>query len=348
MLFSELLIDWYGQNRRSLPWRDTQDPYRIWLSEIILQQTRVNQGMPYYRRFLEHFPQVGDLASASEEEVLALWQGLGYYSRARNLHAAARTIQNEYGGVFPADYGKIKALPGIGPYTAAAIVSFAFNLPYPVVDGNVIRFVCRLDGIYDPVHSSVCRRKIERLLAERIDTGSAGLFNQAIMEFGALACTPVNPLCRRYPGACPFQESCHAFAHGAVAHLPVKEKKRILPVWQLHYVLVCEGDSIWLRKRGYDDLWRGMYDLPVLPHAPAVDAAPAVCETEGVVFLEHRIQALSHRKVHFYFYKAESGTFRLKEYLEKQKDCIRVKKNSLSKYAFPVSVRRFLKDLTIF
>lgn len=349
MDFAEQLISWYGQNQRSLPWRNTKDPYRIWLSEIILQQTRVNQGLPYYQGFLEHFPKVGDLASASEQEVLALWQGLGYYSRARNLHAAAKIIQNEYGGVFPADYQKIKALPGIGPYTAAAIASFAFNLCHPVVDGNVIRFICRLEGIYEPVQSSLCRKKIEESLAGRIDRKEPGAFNQAIMEFGALACTPLNPLCRREPGACPFAHVCHAFAHGAEAHLPVKEKKKPLPVWQLHYVLVFDrNDTVWLRKRGYDDLWRGMYDLPVLPQSPALDAVPAVCEAAGISFLEHRTQVLSHRKLHFYFYKAEAGASGLRKYLEKQENCFRVKKNSLSKYAFPISVRRFLKDLTIF
>ena len=347
MTFSEQLINWYGQNQRSLPWRNIQDPYRIWLSEIILQQTRVNQGLPYYQRFVERFPKVGDLASASEKEVLALWQGLGYYSRARNLHAAAKIVQKEYGGVFPADYEKIKALPGIGTYTAAAVASFAFNLCHPVIDGNVIRFICRLDGIYEPAQSALCKKTIEKTLYERIDRQNPGVFNQAIMEFGALACTPLNPLCGQ--GQCPFQSVCHAFEHGAVAHLPVKEKKKPLPVWQLHYMLVLDqDDTLWLHKRGYNDLWRGMYDLPLLPQSPSLEAPPVVCEAEGISFLEHRTQTLSHRRLHFYFYKADAGTFGLRKYLESQKDCLRVKKNSLSEYAFPVSVRRFLEDIHIF
>lgn len=349
MKFSELLIDWYIQNRRQLPWRNIHDPYRIWLSEIILQQTRVNQGMPYYLRFVERFPDVKALASASEEEVLALWQGLGYYSRARNLHAAAQTVQNEYGGVFPADYEKMKALPGIGPYTAAAIVSFAFNLPYPVVDGNVIRFICRLDGIYEPVQSSACRKQIEKLLAERIDSKKPGTFNQAIMEFGALACTPVNPLCMRAGEVCPFQEVCYAFQHKAIAHLPVKEKKKPLPVLQLHYMLVLDcNDTVWIRKRGYEDLWRGMYDLPVVPQASIGEMTPVACEALGLRLEAHYTQTLSHRKVHFYFYGADLSQPWVKEFLTNQKNCVRVQKNSLSKYAFPISVKRFLKELTIF
>lgn len=349
MQFSELLIDWYIQNRRSLPWRDIHDPYRIWLSEIILQQTRVNQGMPYYLRFVERFPDVKALASASEEEVLALWQGLGYYSRARNLHAAARAVQNEYGGVFPADYEKIKGLPGIGSYTAAAIVSFAFNLPYPVIDGNVLRFICRLDGIYEPVQSSACRKQIEKLLVERIDSQKPGTFNQAIMEFGALACTPVNALCMRAEETCPFQEVCHAFRHKAIAHLPVKAEKKPLPVLHLHYMLVLDkNETLWLRKRGYEDLWRGMYDLPLVPQVSDKKMESVVCEAPGLHLAAHYTQVLSHRKVHFYFYRADLSEPWVKEVLTNQKNCVRVKKNSLSKYAFPISVKRFLKELTIF
>ncbi len=345
MIFSELLIDWYEQNRRSLPWRDIRDPYRIWLSEIILQQTRVNQGLPYYERFLERFPTVRHLASASEEEVLRCWQGLGYYSRARNLHAAAKIIHERHKDVFPGTYEEIRALPGIGPYTAAAIGSFAFDLCHPVVDGNVIRFICRLDGIYEPANSAVCRKKIGELLSGRIDCARPGTFNQAVMEFGALACTPQSPLCSQGSGACPFGNVCHAFAHGATDILPVKEKKKSLPVCHLHYLLVYgKDDTVWLRKRGYDDLWRGMYDLPVLPLS---DEVPAVCEREDIVFLAHYSQNLSHRKLHFYFYRAEPDTPWVEKCLSEQAGCVEVKKNELERYAFPVSVRRFLKDLAI-
>lgn len=264
------LLVWYNENRRDLPWRNTEDPYRIWLSEIILQQTRIVQGLPYYLRFVESFPTVADLAEAPESKVLKLWQGLGYYSRARNLHSAARIIHREYADRFPDNYAGIRSLPGIGDYTAAAIASFAFNQKYPVIDGNVIRFVCRLNGFFEPAPSTALYKKIGEWLDKEIDPIQPGLFNQAIMEFGALACTPSGYICRNDPQNCPFSEECHAFRNSVIETLPVKKKKEALPVWEFHYLFIHDSEHLWVRKRGYDDLWRGMFDFPLWKFFPAL------------------------------------------------------------------------------
>ena len=201
-----LLLDWYEQNRRDLPWRNTQDPYLIWVSEIILQQTRVAQGLDYFVRFTNRFPDVAALASASEEEVLKYWQGLGYYSRARNMHAAARMVMEQHGGIFPSDYASVRALKGIGDYTAAAIVSFAWNQPYPVVDGNVYRVLSRWYALDTPIDSTSGKKLFAQLAEEQLNRKAPGLHNQAMMELGAIQCVPQHPDC----GVCPFQEHCLA------------------------------------------------------------------------------------------------------------------------------------------
>ena len=195
MEFSVLLRQWYEENKRDLPWRGESDPYKIWVSEIILQQTRVNQGWDYYLRFIEHFPTVRALAEAPIEEVLKVWQGLGYYSRARNMHFSAQQIMREYGGRFPQEYQQIRRLKGIGDYTAAAIASIAFHLPYPAIDGNVLRFVCRLHGIHDNIMQPATKQKITTLCKILMEETEPGTFNQAMMEFGATCCTPQNPHC---------------------------------------------------------------------------------------------------------------------------------------------------------
>ena len=242
-----------------MPWRGERDPYRIWLSEVILQQTRVEQGRAYYQRFLRAFPRVVDLARASEREVLTLWQGLGYYSRARNLHRAARVVAEELGGEFPRDYAGLLALPGVGPYTAAAIASFAYGLPTAVVDGNVYRVLARQFAIDEPIDKPAGRRRFAELANRLLDEANPGAYNQALMDFGATVCTPRRPTC----AACPFADACAARAAGRVAELPRKAGKAARRTRYLDYVHVRDSAGrLLLRERGGGDIWQGLFDFP--------------------------------------------------------------------------------------
>ncbi|MBW3545278.1 MAG: A/G-specific adenine glycosylase [Bacteroidetes bacterium] len=260
-LLASRLIDWYERNYRDLPWRNTRDPYRIWLSEIILQQTRVQQGLPYYQRFVNAYPTVQALAAAPEQEVLRLWQGLGYYSRARNLHACARVLVSDHSGQFPNAFELLQKLPGIGKYTAAAIASFAFGQAVPVVDGNVYRVLARLFGETTDIGSPAAFRVFFRLAQQLIDTSRPHLFNQAIMEFGALHCTPQKPLCLY----CPLQQHCWAFAHEQQQALPVKEKKTKVRTRNLHYVVIASPEGkLLMRQRPAGDIWQGLFDFYLL------------------------------------------------------------------------------------
>ena len=260
MDLSQILMDWYRKNQRDLPWRRTNDPYAIWLSEVILQQTRVEQGMPYWLRFMEDFPTVTDLADADEREVLRLWQGLGYYSRARNLHAAAKVIRDEYNGVFPNQYEQIRALKGIGDYTAAAIGSIAFNLPYAVVDGNVYRFLSRIFTISTPIDSTNGKKEFSVLASELIDKSNPGIFNQAMMEFGAMLCKPSNPDC----SICPFNQYCQSYAVNAVSEYPVKSKKIKTRNRYFDFLILSDEKNTILQKREEKDIWQGLYQFPLI------------------------------------------------------------------------------------
>lgn len=262
--FNIILINWYHQHKRTLPWRDITDPYRIWISEIILQQTRVAQGYAYYQRFIERFPDVASLASAQEEEVLKYWQGLGYYTRARNLYAAAKSMN----GVFPSTYEGIRALKGVGDYAAAAIASFAFNMPYAVVDGNVYRVLARIFGISDPIDGTIGKKKFAALAQELLDKKDPGTYNQAIMELGALQCVPVSPDCTK----CPFMKVCKACQDGKVSVLPVKKHKTKTRNRYFHYLYIDSGRTTFLHKRGGKDIWENLYELPLIELEAAADA----------------------------------------------------------------------------
>ncbi len=271
MDFAHAVIDWYNHHKRQLPWRETRDPYKIWLSEVIFQQTRIVQGFEYYVRFTEKFPTVHHLANAYEDEVLKLWQGLGYYSRARNLHLAAKTVVETFDGKFPDNYSDILKLKGIGPYTAAAIASIAFNQPYPVVDGNVIRVISRWFAIEEAVNSTVGRMKIEKSVQELITGHPPGTFNQAMMEFGALFCKPRKPDCE----SCIFNNSCLAFRQGLVGKLPVKIKNQPPKKRFFNYLVILSGNNsnqlIYLKKRPEGDIWQGLYDFPLIETKTGTD-----------------------------------------------------------------------------
>ena len=268
--FTNQLLHWYPENCRELPWRNTTDPYIIWLSEIILQQTRVAQGLPYFLRFLDRFPTVQDLASAPEEGILRCWQGLGYYSRARNLHACAKTIVHEYGGAFPPSYRELLSLKGVGPYTAAAIASFAFGQQVAVVDGNVFRVLGRYFGIEDDIGSSGGKKVFEKLANQLIPEDNPDIFNQAIMEFGALQCVPKNPDCN----SCPLQSNCFAFAHKKVGNLPVKAGKTKSRKRYFQYYHIQCGKEVVINKRTGNDIWMGLVDFPLEEHNEAIRQHP--------------------------------------------------------------------------
>jgi A/G-specific adenine glycosylase len=261
------LAHWYEAHKRELPWRSDPTPYYVWLSEIILQQTRVNQGFDYFVRFVERWPTLADLAQASEEEVLKMWQGLGYYSRARNLHKCARQVVELYRGEFPADFEKLKKLQGIGNYTAAAIASIAFNLPYAVVDGNVYRVLSRLYDIDTPINTDQGTKLFADLALSLLDRESPGRHNQAMMEFGALQCVPKNPDCLQ----CPLQSHCLAFANRTVDERPQKEKKLKIKTRYFHYLVIRTPDnSVYLHKRSSKDIWQNLYDFPCVESESAL------------------------------------------------------------------------------
>lgn len=258
--FTQTLLAWYDPAARPMPWKNERDPYRIWLSEIILQQTRVEQGLPYFLKFLAAFPTVHALAEADENAVFKLWEGLGYYTRARNLMATARRVSRDLNGSFPATYDEILKLPGIGPYTAAAISSFAFGLPHAVLDGNVYRVLARFFALEMPIDSTAGKKIFSQKAAELLDRSQPGRFNQAIMDFGATVCTPQKPACP----TCPLREKCLAFQQKKVADLPVKSRAAAKRTRYFHYFIFKKDDETWVRKRSEKDIWRGLFGFPMV------------------------------------------------------------------------------------
>lgn len=286
MGFTTTLLEWFRENGRDLPWRQTRDPYAIWLSEIILQQTRIEQGRPYWERFMRQWPTVEALAAASEDEVLRAWQGLGYYSRARNLHTAARQIV-ALGG-FPRTLEGIRQLKGVGDYTAAAIGSIAFDLPAAVVDGNVYRVLSRHYGISTPINTTEGKKEFAALAQELLPAGEASAFNQAMMDFGAIQCTPTSPRCL----LCPLQETCVALLEGRIGELPVKLKTLKVKERRLVYIYVKYQGQTVLRRRPAGDIWQGLYE-PLL-----VESAP-----DGAILLRQNVKhVLTHRILYADFY----------------------------------------------
>ncbi len=280
----DILINWYAENRRDLPWRNDPTPYQVWLSEVILQQTRVNQGKDYYLRFVEKWPSVNELALASEEEVLKLWQGLGYYSRARNLHHCAQQVVTEHGGSFPADFDKLKRLKGIGDYTAAAIASIAFNLPHAVVDGNVFRVLARLFDIDTPININEGHTLFAHLANEILNRKRPGSHNQAMMEFGALHCTPKSPNCM----TCPLQAQCLAFTRQTVMQRPVKLQKTKATTRHFNYLVFRIKGEIYLHKRSSNDIWKNLYDFPCIESGQPMSAEEVIATEQFLQLIENK------------------------------------------------------------
>lgn len=345
--FPKTLLKWYETNKRDLPWRNTRNPYQIWLSEVILQQTRVDQGMAYYLRFCELFPDIHALAGASEDAVLKAWQGLGYYSRARNLHATSKIISELHQGQFPSSSVELLKLKGIGPYTAAAIASFAWNEKIPVVDGNVMRVISRIFGIEDPVDSSAGRKKIDDLLYALIDPKNPGQFNQAMMEFGAIQCTPTNPDCT----SCPFKSSCFAFEHQLIDSLPLKSQKtKVRNLW-LTYFYVTWKNHIYIHKRVQKGIWQGLFDFPSIESEKKIQPAivletfmkdlPKSRSTAVHMPKQEYVHLLSHRKIHALFYRIELGS----EWKNLPPHVSKIPLSDLPAYGIPRLVERYLQDM---
>jgi A/G-specific adenine glycosylase len=337
--FNKISI-WYQQNKRDLPWRNTHDPYKIWLSEIILQQTRVEQGLPYYYKFIEDFPTLTDLANANEESILKLWQGLGYYSRARSLHATAKVIRDKYHGIFPNNYSDIIQLKGIGDYTAAAISSFAFNLPHAVVDGNVYRVLSRIYDIEVPIDSTAGKKLFNQLANELLFVENPALFNQAIMEFGALQCKPVNPVCL----TCPFQENCLAFQNNTITFRPVKASKTKVTNRYFYYFVFLFENSLLIKKRHLNDIWKGLYDFPLIEKNESTELIDLLEDKKigenavyKIVSMKH---ILSHQRI--------NASFVILNYLPPktswEEDWILADIENMADYPIPRMIDKFLKE----
>ncbi len=306
--FTTSLMRWHAaDNDRSLPWKQEKDPYKIWLSEIILQQTRAEQGKPYYLKFIEAFPTVKDMAAADDETVYRLWQGLGYYNRCKNMLATARYIYNELNGNFPRTYEGLLALKGIGPYTAAAIASFAFGLPCAVVDGNVYRVLSRYFGIDTPFDTAEGKTLFRETAKALLDQSDSAGYNQAIMDLGATICKPALPLC----GSCPLQRHCIAFKQGLIADLPVRSKKMTVKKRYFHYIMIMAGESVWLHKREGKDIWQNLYEPYLIEEKFVMDQQELLArlpfkkpkvDVESLAYEGHLMQRLTHQLVETHFY----------------------------------------------
>lgn len=348
MSFSEELIDWYEKNKRDLPWRNTSDPYKIWLSEIILQQTRVNQGMNYYLGFIEKYKTIHEFADAPEDEILKLWQGLGYYSRALNAHRAAREVVSRFHGQFPSGYHELIKLKGIGEYTAAAILSIAYGRPFAVVDGNVKRFFSRLFGITANISAKQGENLIREKAQQLMDSDMPGEYNQAMMEFGALICTPQNPACSQ----CPFNPSCVALRDKMVDRYPVKNPPKKQKIRHFHYFIITDRNEsfIYLSKRGADDIWKKMYELPLIETQRKMSIKQMKTTEAWVKLFGHTDfkistevrsyrHVLTHRVIQADFYRMNlSGGYKL------SKDLLMIPLNEIHSYPFPRIIEKFLTD----
>lgn len=345
--FTENLLVWHKRsNKRVLPWKGEKDPYKIWLSEILLQQTRADQVIAYYRAFLENFPDVCSLANASETRVLKLWEGLGYYSRCRSMMHTARYVCTALHGIFPSDYQTIITLKGVGPYTAAAILSFAYRLPYAVSDGNVMRVLARFFGIETPVDTTVGKQKIQQLAGKLLYKPRPDIYNQAIMDFGATVCKPSNPECP----ACPLNKKCIAYNNGMVNILPIKSKRLKIKVRYFNYLIIHYRDNYYLRQRKRKDIWQGLYEYPLLESDHLLSAEELTAQAELRTYFEDNTlriektspresQQLTHQKIIAQFITISAGR-KLRHFLSAEP----VQHNKLRQYPFPKIITAHLAD----
>lgn len=345
-VFSKRIIDWYEENKRNLPWRDTRDPFKIWLSEIILQQTRIAQGLPYYLKFVENFPDVKSLARASEDKVLRLWQGLGYYTRARNLHACAKKIETELQGQFPDTFNELKKLPGVGDYTAAAIASFAYREPVAVVDGNVFRVLARIFGIDNDIASNEGKKYFTLKANELIPVDRPDMFNQAVMEFGALHCTPQNPKC----DSCPFNKNCVACLHDLQTVLPVKTSKPKVKKRYFYYVVLNRKGKLFMRKRGPGDIWSGLYDFMLIETKRPVTLELLTRQDNRLSKLTVKSlsgiykHVLSHQQLITRFVEATAKSDAALKAIIKREGLKAYTKDQIENLPKPILLNRFLKE----
>lgn len=345
-LFSKKIISWYEENKRALPWRESRDPYKIWLSEIILQQTRIAQGLPYYVKFIENFPDVKSLAQSPQDKVLRLWQGLGYYSRARNLHTCARQIETELKGQFPTSFLELKKLPGIGDYTAAAIASIAFREPVAVVDGNVFRVLARVFGIDKDIASSSGKAFFFSKANSLLPADRPDVFNQAVMEFGALHCTPQNPGC----DTCTFSKSCFARLHEMQSILPVKTPKQKVRKRYFYYIVINHRGKLLMRKRNPGDIWNGLYDFLLLETKRPTKAELLLKEEKrlknipitNVSGIYKHI--LSHQHLITRFIQLKVATAEALKPLMKKEELKFYTKSQIEHLPKPILINKFLKE----
>ena len=347
--YSRTLLRWYERNRRDLPWVGNKDPYQVWLSEIIMQQTRVEHGTKYYLQFIRKFPSVKDLALASQDTVMKQWEGLGYYSRARNLHQTAKTISEKYGGIFPDDFQELKKLKGIGDYTAAAIASYAFNQPYAVTDANVFRILARIFGIHEPIYSNKGKKIFAEKAQEILDVKQPARHNQAMMDFGALVCKPI-PVC----GECPFRKICYAYQHDEISILPVKAKKTDRRKRRFHYFVITDGKKYIIEKREHGDIWTHLYQFPLLESGKLLSQGELLqwakknflngeSPLSSVLSKPFR-QVLTHQEITARFLTLivrDAGKYR-------NNGSVAVKKPDIKKIVFPGIIRTFLKEFSKF
>ncbi|TVR41942.1 MAG: A/G-specific adenine glycosylase [Bacteroidia bacterium] len=351
-----LLLKWYSVNKRSLPWRESQNPYHIWISEIILQQTRMDQGMAYYHRFVDSFPDVFSLAAAPEEKVLRLWQGLGYYSRARNLHQAANQIIINHNGKLPDNYKDWKNIKGVGPYTAAAIASICFNEPIPALDGNVMRILTRLFAVDKPLNKTATKKMLYDLAMDIIPRDKPGDFNQAMMDFGSMVCKPVNPLCM----SCVLNHACHAYQSDNVHKYPRKEPKKPIRERYFHYFFffcLARDNEIrfFVQKRTGNDIWKNMYELPLLETGEPINSENLLshpwwktCRIDiaNLLLSQHVVQMqhmLTHQRIFASFYRIRVDEI-TKNLLEQRYLYVNI--HEFDMLAKPVLLERYIKQVT--